>query len=394
IGKAASELGNKINSETGKVTDELEKRLNSEVSKVTDKLENINNQLRQNTNVVEATKTEYTGIKKTISEMDKVALETRAGQIEIKKTISNINGILEITKKNQADLKLEIDKLNEGFQQTASKIDEYVFRISNLNQRLDSIDVRLAQFSDIYKATAERGKKEGLAVKEISQKLNSMETGLVSLHSELSAIKGEIKTVNGKILEFIRNEGGKEKLVSENSHGDIKKGDAKIIPEQPGPAQGQVSVNQTHHVKELPPPTQESDPKESHLIVAMKPEDVFNTAYSDFLKGSFPLAITGFRGYIEKYPDTELAGKSQYWIGECYYSMGEFEKAILEFNEGINRYPKNVRVPSVMLKIADSKTKLNQISDASIQLKEIIKRYPSSDEAKQAEKRLLSIEKQ
>ncbi|MBI4378548.1 MAG: caspase family protein, partial [Nitrospinae bacterium] len=66
-------------------------------------------------------------------------------------------------------------------------------------------------------------------------------------------------------------------------------------------------------------------------------EEIFNTAYSDFLKGSFQLAITGFRSYIEKYPDTELAGKSQYWIGECYYSMGEYEKAILEFNEGISR---------------------------------------------------------
>jgi TolA-binding protein len=73
--------------------------------------------------------------------------------------------------------------------------------------------------------------------------------------------------------------------------------------------------------------------------------------------------------------------------------MGEYEKAILEFNKDINRYPENVRVPSVMLKIADLRIKLNQISDASNQLKEIIKRYPGSDEAKQAKKMLLLIEK-
>jgi len=367
---------NQINKDIVQINGELG-RFNSEIGKLNEEVGSIGSQLQQKTGVVE---------------------ETRTGQIDIKKILSDTGKVLETSKKNQADLKMEMTGLNDGLQQVFSKIDEYVYRIGSITQRLDSIDVRLNQLSEIYKTTiAERGKKEDISLKDTNQKISAIGSGLVSVQSELSSIKIEIKSVNEKVAEIIERDKEalrkkgiktttvfKKKPAAENTAAveGIKKEEAKTEPEPP-PPQSQTA--------ELPPQPEEPVTAESQPVVAMKPEDAYKTAYSDYLKGSFQLAISGFRSYIEKFPDTELAGNSQYWIAECYYSTGDYEMAISEFNEVISGYPRNSKVTSAMLKIAYSKIKLNQMPDAAAQLRELIKKYPNSDEARLAKERLKAI---
>jgi len=386
IGRLNSEIGkttNGINRDIGQVKSEID-RLNSEIGKIPDELgrltgelTNINTQFQQKMSIVE---------------------ETRRGQVDIKKTLSDIDRILETGRKNQADIKIDMSSLSDELQQVTSKIDEYVYLIDNLNQKLDSIDIRLTQLSEIYKTTVEKSKKEELTTKDIYQKLNSLGGGLNSLQSELVSVKTEINSLDEKVTGLA--ERGKD--VSTKKKGIVKppikeksemkppvensnKEEKKNISALPGfPAE---------QLKELPASAEEPSAAESRLIVALKPEELYKTAYSDYLKGSFQLAITGFRDYIEKYPDTGLAGSSQYWIAESYYSMSDYEMAVSEFNEVINKYPKNAKTPSAMLKIAYSKVRLNQVTDAISVFNDIIKKYPNSDEARLSKERLKSIKK-
>lgn len=339
IGRLNSEIGkitNEINRDIGQVKSEID-RLNSEIGKIPDEigrltaeLSNINTQFQQKMSIVE---------------------ETRKGQLDIKKTLSDIDRIMETGRKNQADIKMDMSSLSDELQQVTSRIDEYIHLIDNLNQKLDSIDVRLTQLSEIYKTTVEKSKKDELTIKDIYQKLNSLK--------EKSEVKPPV----------------------ENSTKEEKK-NISALPEFPA-----------EQLKELPASAEEPSASESRLIVSLKPEELYKTAYSDYLKGSFQLAITGFRDYIEKYPDTGLAGSSRYWIAESYYSIGDYEMAVLEFNEVIDKNPKNAKTPSAMLKIAYSKVRLNQVTDAISVFNDIIKKYPNSDEAMLSKERLKSIKK-
>src|SRR5262249_30669469 len=54
---------------------------------------------------------------------------------------------------------------------------------------------------------------------------------------------------------------------------------------------------------------------------ALQPQDIYQAAYIDFSKGSYSLAIAGFREFLRRYPDHELAGSAQYWIGEAYLAL-------------------------------------------------------------------------
>src|SRR5262249_59724874 len=53
---------------------------------------------------------------------------------------------------------------------------------------------------------------------------------------------------------------------------------------------------------------------------SLQPQDIYQTAYIDFSKGSYSLAIAGFREFLRRYPDHELAGSAQYWIGQAHLS--------------------------------------------------------------------------
>ncbi len=51
------------------------------------------------------------------------------------------------------------------------------------------------------------------------------------------------------------------------------------------------------------------------------PQDAYQAAYIDFSKGSYPIAITGFREFVRRYPDHPLAGSAQYWVGEAQLGL-------------------------------------------------------------------------
>jgi tol-pal system protein YbgF len=88
-------------------------------------------------------------------------------------------------------------------------------------------------------------------------------------------------------------------------------------------------------------------------------------------------AVKHFRDFLKKYPDHKLAANSQYWLGECYYSLENFEYARNEFQKVIDFYSKSSKVPDSHVKIAliYKKEGLNQ--QAIIELERIVKLYPN-----------------
>ncbi len=125
--------------------------------------------------------------------------------------------------------------------------------------------------------------------------------------------------------------------------------------------------------------------------VGPSPQELYNSAYSDYLKGNYDLAIEGFRLYLEQFGDSPLADNALYWIGECYFSQKNFEAAISTFNEVILFYPKGDRVPAAYLKKALSYLELGQKEEALAVLKLLVSKFPLDEEAKIAQQKIKEI---
>ena len=138
---------------------------------------------------------------------------------------------------------------------------------------------------------------------------------------------------------------------------------------------------------------------------ALQPQDIYQAAYIDFSKGSYPLAMAGFREFIRRFPDHPLAGNAQYWIGESHFSIArgyansgqndkvtpEMELAVQEFRKVIANYPRGEKAPTALYKEALALLELKQPAVAQQRLEYLVSNFPQSEETPLARERLAAL---
>ena len=138
---------------------------------------------------------------------------------------------------------------------------------------------------------------------------------------------------------------------------------------------------------------------------SLQPQDIYQAAYIDFSKGSYSLAIAGFREFLRRYPDHELAGSAQDWIGEAYLSLARgftdasqndkasesLEQAVQEFKKVQANYPRADKVPTALYKEALALLDLKQPTLAQARLQYLVDNFPRAEETSLARERLTNL---
>ena len=168
----------------------------------------------------------------------------------------------------------------------------------------------------------------------------------------------------------------------------------------------------SRQVRATPPPAGPAPPRPAPTPPrepgGPQPADVYQTAYIDFSKGNYPLAIAGFREFLRRFSDSDLANNAQYWVGEAYFSLargyanqgqadkvqGALEQAVQEFRKVIVNYPRGEKVPTALYKEALALLGLKQPSLAEARLKYLLEHFPQSEEAPLARDRLASLKRE
>ena len=152
----------------------------------------------------------------------------------------------------------------------------------------------------------------------------------------------------------------------------------------------------------LPTPSPSGGPRSSTDPGA---EESYKTAYADFTKGNYTLAVTGFREFVRQHPDSPRVGAAQYWIGESYFSIGRaaaaagqpeksreaLERSVQEFRKVFVNYPGGSHVPTALYKEALALVELKQTKVAQARLQYLVDNFPQSEEAPLARERLKSL---
>ena len=140
-------------------------------------------------------------------------------------------------------------------------------------------------------------------------------------------------------------------------------------------------------------------------VAALSAEDSYQAAYLDFSRGRYELAMSGFRDFLRRHPDSPLADSAQYGIGESYYSVataaaaqGQTDKAtraleqsVQEFRKVIVIYPRGAKVPPALYKEALALAELKQTGLARARLQYLVDNFPQSEEAPLAKERLSAL---
>ncbi|MFQ5561342.1 MAG: hypothetical protein ACE5FU_12280, partial [Nitrospinota bacterium] len=201
-------------------------------------------------------------------------------------------------KVNQANQLRDTGGVAETLEEISSKLEEYNHRVSTITQRLDSIDSRISQLSDVYQTIA--GNTEGnasdkkLTRERENMRWTNMGDSILAIQADLAELKTHIDALQAK--KGKKSKGPKGKNPPPPFKATLKPPAAVVVPKTP-PKRKEVDV--TGKLKPL------------SRIINITPEELYNTAYKDYLKGNFDLSITEFDQYVKKYPDTEASANAR-----------------------------------------------------------------------------------
>lgn len=108
------------------------------------------------------------------------------------------------------------------------------------------------------------------------------------------------------------------------------------------------------------------------------PRDRYNAALRLIRVGQLPQAQEALQAFLKDYPDDELAGNAQYWLGETYYARNEYEQAAAAFLAGYRNHPKNSKAPDNLLKLGVSLVAMGQKAEACPVFDTLLKEFPDA----------------
>ncbi len=124
---------------------------------------------------------------------------------------------------------------------------------------------------------------------------------------------------------------------------------------------------------------------------AAGPEELYRSAYEDYMRGNYDLARDGFSEYHRRWPNTELSDNAVYWIGECYAAQEMPQEALDTFTKVLEDYPTSDKAAAAQLKKGLIYLKMGDQGQGVVNLQYVVYEHPGTREADLAREQLRSL---
>jgi len=124
---------------------------------------------------------------------------------------------------------------------------------------------------------------------------------------------------------------------------------------------------------------------------AAGPEELYRSAYEDYMRGNYDLARDGFSEYLKRWPLTELSDNALYWIGECYDAQEQPQEALDTFSRVLEDYPTSDKAAAAQLKKGLIYLKMGDQGQGVVNLQYVVYEHPGTREADLAREQLKSL---
>jgi TolA-binding protein len=253
----------------------------------------------------------------------------------------------------------------------------------------------------------ERATQENRQLQEMSQRLDALATTLNTLGGRVDELNTRAEALAARTEELARQMRAAP-AVPPSMPPSAAARPAPPAPPPPAPVAPAPVAPATPAAPAAPAtPAEpiESTPGARPSTNALRPEDIYQAAYIDFSKGSYPLAIAGFREFLRRFPDHALGGAAQYWIGEAHFAIARghanagqadkateaLEQAVQEFRKVQANYARSDKAATALYKEALVLLELKQPAAAQARLQYLVDNFPQAEEAPLARERLTAL---
>jgi tol-pal system protein YbgF len=201
-----------------------------------------------------------------------------------------------------------------------------------------------------------------------------------AISAKVDGVSGQVQALNDSVDELKTRMAGLSKAIQDLQAQSQTM--AAQQPTQPGGAPGggpQAGQNQPGAGQ---PAAQPATPQ------APPVGDLYQSALRDYNSARYDVAGSEFGDVLRFYPQDDLAGNAQFYLGEIAYRQGNYQAAIKAYDMTVEQYSGNPKIPAAQLRKGEALIALNQREAGIRELRSLIQRYPQTPEAQQARSRL------
>lgn len=195
---------------------------------------------------------------------------------------------------------------------------------------------------------------EGALMAEINIRISELET-------QIRQMTGQLEEANFKVANLTR----KLETLEKDNEFRFKELESGTRPIASMPSTGGASLPSAAAVAQAPSTAKQK----------------YDQAYSLVSNANYVEAEISFLEFLEQYPQDELSGNAQYWLGQTYYARGNYADATRTFLEGMSKYPESSKAPAYLLKVGMSLNLLGEKTEACEVFRELGARFPNSTES-------------
>jgi TolA-binding protein len=263
-----------------------------------------------------------------------------------------------------------------------------VQQLLDMVQRIQStLDTKFGVLQNLAQQTADQATQMSATVTALQQKINAQNE---ALGGKVDTASGQIQSLNDSVDELKTRIAKLDKSIQDlqSQLQNIQNppqaaGTAQAAPGAPDAGQPAPMAGPSNApgMSAAPAPA-------SSAALAPPLEQTYQAAVRDFNAAKYSVAKGEFQDVVHYYPLDNMAGTSQFYLGEIAYRQKDYESAIKSYNGVLEGFSGNSKAAAAQLHKGLALMQVGRRDAGIHELRELIQRHPQTPEAAQARAKL------
>lgn len=298
-------------------------------------------------------------------------------------------GEFQVILKNQADLKADFSSISEKLNRLSGRTEETDHFIRRFEEKITRMEERIKLLNALLmESQLAQGQREA-DVRALEARVKSFDVLLMEsqltqsqqmtgLRRDMLAAAEAMDSAMQGLERSARN--GKPDKTAKDPKADKA---PKAIKDDKSALKKDAAKKTEAKKEETTAPAAPASEK--------SPEELYRGAYRNFLKADFAAAAAEFAEYVKRFPDADLGGNSQFWLGESLANMEKMKEAREAFELTEIKYPRSSKAPTALLRAAEIAATQGDLAAARAFLGKIRDNYPATLEGTMVDERLKAL---
>jgi len=263
-----------------------------------------------------------------------------------------------------------------------------VQQLLDMVQRMQStLDQKFGVLQHLVEQTADNANQMTQTVNALQQKLNQQND---ALSGKIDTASGQVQSLNDSVDELKTRIAKLDKSV-QDLQGQLQNIQSAPAGVQPGAAPTGTTPDGSPATGPAGSAPGATNPPTASATPAPPLRETFQAALRDYNAAKYPVAPGEFQDVIHYYPMDDLAGSSQFYLGEIAYRQQDYTEAIKNYNAVLENFSGNPKAPTAQLHKGFALISSAKKEAGVHELRLLIQRHPQTPEAAQARAKLNAL---